>query len=79
MSPVRFLSGALDVMARTFSTASTAATIPITLKALTGKLGVSRQSSQLDRLHRHQLQQRRDRALPGDRRAVHGPGAGLFD
>jgi DAACS family dicarboxylate/amino acid:cation (Na+ or H+) symporter len=31
----------------TFSTASTAATIPITLKALTERLGVSRASSQL--------------------------------
>ena len=47
MSPVRFLRGALDVMASTFSTASTAATMPITLKSLTGKLGVSRESSQL--------------------------------
>jgi len=47
MSPFRFLRGALDVMASTFSTASTAATMPITLKALTGKLGVSRGSSQL--------------------------------
>jgi DAACS family dicarboxylate/amino acid:cation (Na+ or H+) symporter len=47
MSPVRFLRGALDVTASTFSTASTAATMPVTLKALTGKLGVSRESSQL--------------------------------
>ncbi len=47
MSPLRFLKGSLDVMASTISTASTAATIPITLKALTGKLGVSRESSQL--------------------------------
>ena len=47
MSPLRFLRGSLDVMASTFSTASTAATMPITLKALTGKLGVSRESSQL--------------------------------
>ena len=47
MSPLRFLRGALNVMASTFSTASTAATIPITLKALTGPLGVSRESSQL--------------------------------
>ena len=47
MSPVRFLRGAFDVMASTFSTASTAATIPITLRSLTGKLGVSRESSQL--------------------------------
>jgi Na+/H+-dicarboxylate symporter len=47
MSPLRFLRGALDVMASTFSTASTAATIPITLKALTGNLGVSKESSQL--------------------------------
>lgn len=47
MSPVRFLRGAADVMAATFSTASTAATMPITLKALTGKLEVSRPSSQL--------------------------------
>ncbi len=46
MSPVRFLSGALDVMASTFSTASTAATIPITLRSL-GRLGISRRSSQL--------------------------------
>ncbi len=46
MSPVRFLRGSLDVMAGTFSTASTAATIPITLRSLQ-KLGVSRQSSQL--------------------------------
>ena len=34
-------------MASTFSTASTAATIPVTLRALTGQLGVSRESSQL--------------------------------
>jgi Na+/H+-dicarboxylate symporter len=47
MSPFRFLRGALDVMASTFSTASTAATMPVTLKALTTKLGVSRESSQL--------------------------------
>ena len=46
MSPVRFLRGALDVMANTFSTASTAATIPITLRSL-ARLGVSRRSSQL--------------------------------
>jgi Na+/H+-dicarboxylate symporter len=46
MSPVRFLRGALDVMASTFSTASTAATIPITLRSLQ-RLGISRQSSQL--------------------------------
>jgi Na+/H+-dicarboxylate symporter len=46
MSPVRFLRGALDVMANTFSTASTAATIPITLQSL-ARLGVSRRSSQL--------------------------------
>ena len=36
-----------DVIASTFSTASTAATIPITFRALTGKRGVSRESSQL--------------------------------
>lgn len=46
MSPLRFLGGALDVMANTFTTASTAATIPITLRAL-ARLGVSRRSSQL--------------------------------
>ncbi len=46
MSPVRFLRGSLDVMARTISTSSTAATIPITLKSLE-RLGISRRSSQL--------------------------------
>lgn len=46
MSPVRFLGGSIDVMACTFSTASTAATIPITLRSLQ-RLGISRQSSQL--------------------------------
>ncbi len=46
MSPLRFLGGALDVMANTFSTASTAATIPITLRSL-ARLGISRRSSQL--------------------------------
>jgi DAACS family dicarboxylate/amino acid:cation (Na+ or H+) symporter len=46
MSPWRFLAGAADVMANTFSTASTAATIPITLGSLK-RLGVSRRSSQL--------------------------------
>jgi Na+/H+-dicarboxylate symporter len=46
MSPLRFLGNALDVMANTFSTASTAATIPITLKSL-ARLGISRRSSQL--------------------------------
>ena len=47
MSPWRFLQGASNVMATTFSTASTGATMPVTLKSLTGPLGVSRQSSQL--------------------------------
>jgi Na+/H+-dicarboxylate symporter len=47
MSPLRFLRGAADVIATTFSTASTAATMPITLRALMGPLRVSRQSSQL--------------------------------
>jgi DAACS family dicarboxylate/amino acid:cation (Na+ or H+) symporter len=47
LSPLRFLRGARDVAAGTFSTASTAATMPITLRALTDKLGVSRASSQL--------------------------------
>jgi DAACS family dicarboxylate/amino acid:cation (Na+ or H+) symporter len=47
MAPFRFLRGAADVMATTFSTASTTATMPITLSALEGKLGVSRASSQL--------------------------------
>jgi Na+/H+-dicarboxylate symporter len=46
MSPVRFLRGSLNVMASTVSTASTAATIPITLRALE-RLGISRRSSQL--------------------------------
>ncbi len=47
MSPVRFLRGAANVMATSFSTASTGATMPVTLKSLQGPLGVSRQSSQL--------------------------------
>jgi DAACS family dicarboxylate/amino acid:cation (Na+ or H+) symporter len=47
MAPLRFLRGAADVMATTFSTSSTAATMPVTLRSLTGKLGVSRASSQL--------------------------------
>ena len=47
MSPWRFLVGAKNVMVTTLSTASTGATMPITLKALTGPLGISRQSSQL--------------------------------
>jgi Na+/H+-dicarboxylate symporter len=46
MSPSRFLAGSLDVMASTISTSSTAATIPVTLKALE-RLGISRRSSQL--------------------------------
>jgi Na+/H+-dicarboxylate symporter len=46
MSPLRFLRGSLNVMASTISTASTAATIPITLRALE-RLGISRRSSQL--------------------------------
>jgi Na+/H+-dicarboxylate symporter len=46
MSPARFLRGSLNVMASTVSTASTAATIPITLRALE-RLGISRRSSQL--------------------------------
>ena len=46
MSPLRFLRGSLNVMANTISTASTAATIPITLRSLQ-RLGISRRSSQL--------------------------------
>ena len=47
MSPLTFLKGASSVMITSFSTSSTAATIPVTLKALMGPLRVSRQSSQL--------------------------------
>lgn len=47
ISPLRFLRGATDVMASTFSTASTAVTMPITLRALTTRLGISKESSQL--------------------------------
>jgi DAACS family dicarboxylate/amino acid:cation (Na+ or H+) symporter len=47
LSPMRFLRGSADVIATTFSTASTAATIPVTLRSLQSKLGVSRESSQL--------------------------------
>ena len=47
MSPRRFLGGVRDVMASSFSTASTGATMPMTLRALTGPLGISRPSSQL--------------------------------
>jgi Na+/H+-dicarboxylate symporter len=47
MSPWTFLKGASSVMLTSFSTASTAATIPVTLKSLMGPLKVSRQSSQL--------------------------------
>ena len=47
MSPARFLRGVANVMATSFSTASTGATMPVTLRALQGPLGVSRQSSQL--------------------------------
>lgn len=46
-SPVRFLRASADVVATTFSTASTAATIPFTLRALIDKLGLSKASSQL--------------------------------
>jgi Na+/H+-dicarboxylate symporter len=47
MSPLRFIRGAANVMATSFSTASTGATMAYTLRALMGPLGVSRQSSQL--------------------------------
>ena len=47
MSPLRFFRGAANVMATSFSTASTGATMPVTLRALQGPLGVSRGSSQL--------------------------------
>jgi Na+/H+-dicarboxylate symporter len=47
MSPLRFLAGAKDVLATTFSTASTGATMPVTLRALTGPLRVSKPSAQL--------------------------------
>lgn len=46
-SPVEFLKGGRNAMAAAFSSASTGATMPITLKALTGPLRVSRASSQL--------------------------------
>ena len=64
-------------MASTFSTASTAATIPITLR-LAPAAGHLAAVEPVDRVHRHQLQQRRHRPLPGDRRPLHGPGAGLL-
>jgi DAACS family dicarboxylate/amino acid:cation (Na+ or H+) symporter len=46
-SPLGFLAGGRDAMAAAFSTASTGATMPITLRALTGPLGVSRGPAQL--------------------------------
>jgi Na+/H+-dicarboxylate symporter len=46
-SPIAFLRGARNAMAAAFSSASTGATMPITLGALTGPLKVSRASSQL--------------------------------
>ncbi|MEW4568002.1 dicarboxylate/amino acid:cation symporter [Tautonia sp. JC769] len=45
--PIRLLRGSADVIAMTFSTASTAATLPITLRSLIDRLGISRASSQL--------------------------------
>jgi len=47
IGPLRFLGGSTNVMAMTFSSSSTAATIPITLRSLTERLGISRTSSQL--------------------------------
>lgn len=47
LAPWSFLGAAGDVMAMTFSTASTAATMPVTLKALIDKLGLSKASAQL--------------------------------
>ena len=58
MSPTRFLSGSLNVMANTFSTASTAATIPITLRARTARHLATVQP--VDGVHRDEFQQRRD-------------------
>ena len=54
MSPWRFLRGALDVMANTFSTASTAATIPITLAIPRPPGGLST-IEPVDGLYRHQF------------------------
>lgn len=47
IAPWTFLRAAADVIAAAFSTSSTAATIPLTLEALTKKLEVSRESSRL--------------------------------
>jgi DAACS family dicarboxylate/amino acid:cation (Na+ or H+) symporter len=47
LTPWAFLGAASDVLAMTFSTASTAATMPVTLKALIDRLGLSRVSAQL--------------------------------
>ena len=77
ISPWRFLRAASDVMASTFSTASTAATIPITLGALTQEAGGLARVEPARRLRRDELQQRRDRALPGHGRPLHGAGARL--
>lgn len=47
VSPVRFIKASANVCATAFSSSSTAATIPVTLKSLEKKLGVSRASSRL--------------------------------
>jgi DAACS family dicarboxylate/amino acid:cation (Na+ or H+) symporter len=47
LRPSRFVRAVPDVVAATFSSASTAAAMPFTLDALTRKLGISRASSQL--------------------------------
>ncbi len=47
ISPLRFIKASANVCATAFSSSSTAATIPVTLKSLENKLGVSRASSRL--------------------------------
>ncbi len=74
--PVRFLRGSLNVMASTFSTASTAATIPITLKSLE-RLGISRRSSQLTACIGTNFNNDGTALYHGHGRALHGPVARL--
>lgn len=47
VSPARFLSGAWDPLVTGLATNSSLATLPVTLRALTGRIGVSQESARL--------------------------------
>ncbi len=61
--PIDLIRGSRDALVMAFSTDSSTATMPVTYAVLKDKVGLREESARMGALHRHELQQRRHRAL----------------